>query len=89
LIALLGLTVRSDYAIVSATILDLAGSRVASTILGVLSTTRFMMGAIAPLIAGALYQYHGMRATLLFVALVFACSAIIFSTVDLKQRANP
>lgn len=87
LIALLGLTIRSDYAIVSATILDLAGSRVASTILGVLSTTRFLMGAIAPLIAGALYQYRGMRATLLFVALTFACSAIIFSTVDLNKKA--
>jgi hypothetical protein len=57
------------------------------TILGVLSLTRYLMGAVSPLIAGALYQYSGMRATLLFVAVLFACSAIIFSTVDINKKA--
>jgi MFS family permease len=88
LIVLLGFSIRSDYALVSATILDLAGNRVATTILGVLSLTRYLMGAIAPLIAGALYQYSGMRATLLFVALLFAASASIFSTVDMNKGAD-
>ncbi len=87
-IGLLGLSVRSDYAIVSATILDLAGSRVATTILGFLSTTRFLMGAIAPIIAGALYQYSGMRATLFFVAILYTAAALIFSSVDMNKKAD-
>lgn len=87
-IGLLGLSVRSDYAIVSATILDLAGSRVATTILGFLSTTRFLMGAIAPIIAGVLYQYSGMRATLFFVAALYTAAALIFSSVDMNKKAE-
>ncbi|MEW6670675.1 MAG: MFS transporter [Thermodesulfobacteriota bacterium] len=87
LLILLGLSVRSDYSIVSATILDIAGDRVVTTILGFLSTTRFLMGSVAPLIAGALYQYSGMRATLLFVAALFACSAFVFSSIDMTRKA--
>jgi len=87
-VGLLGLNVRSDYAIVSATILDLAGTRVATTLLGVMSMTRSLMGAVSPIIAGALYQYSGMRATLLFVAVLYTCSAFIFSTVDMNKRAD-
>jgi len=87
LIVLMGLSLRSDYSLVSATILDIAGNEVATTILGVLSLTRYLMGAIAPLIAGALYQYSGMRATLLFVAVLFACSAAVFATVDMNRKA--
>ncbi|MDF1590125.1 MAG: MFS transporter [Desulfobacterales bacterium] len=88
LIVLLGFSIRSDYSLVSATILDIAGNRVATTILGVQSLTRYLMGAVSPLIAGALYQYSGMRATLLYVAVLFACAAFIFSTVDLGQKAE-
>jgi len=87
LVVLLGFSIRSDYSLVSATILDIAGNQVATTILGVLSLTRYLMGAVSPLIAGALYQYSGMRATLLFVAVAFACSALIFSTVDINKKA--
>jgi len=85
MIALLGISIRSDYSLVSATILDIAGNRVATTMLGVLSLTRFLMGAVSPLIAGALYQYAGMQITLFFVAALFAGSAIIFSSVDLSK----
>jgi len=88
LIVFLGLSIRSDYSLVSATILDIVGNRVATTMLGILSLTRYLMGAVSPLIAGALYQYSGMRATLLFVAVLFACSAIIFSRVDMNKRAK-
>jgi len=87
IIAMLGISVRSDYSLVSATILDITGDQMATTMLGVLSFTRFLMGAASPLIAGALYQYYGMQATLFFVAALFLASAIIFSSVDLNKKA--
>lgn len=86
LIALLGISIRSDYSILTATILDIAGEKVATTMLGILSFTRFMMAAAAPIIAGALYQYAGMDATLYFVAALFAVSGIIFLTADLDKK---
>ncbi|MFC1886634.1 MFS transporter [Thermodesulfobacteriota bacterium] len=87
MIALLGISIRSDYSLVSATILDIAGNQVVTTMLGILSLTRFSMGAVSPLIAGALYQYAGMQATLFYVAALFVASAIIFSFVDLNLKA--
>lgn len=86
LIVMLGISIRSDYSLVSATILDITGNQMATTMLGVLSFTRFLMGAVSPLIAGALYQYYGMQATLFFVAALFFASAIIFSSIDLNKN---
>ena len=85
LIVLLGLSIRSDYSIINATILDIVKNRVETTMLGILSFTRFLMGAIAPLIAGFLYQYIGMQATFLFVSVLFLLAAIIFSSVNLNK----
>jgi len=85
LIVLLGLSIRSDYALINATILDIVKNRVETTMLGILSLTRFVMGAAAPLVAGILYQYIGMQATFLFVSVLFLLAAIIFSTVDLEK----
>ena len=86
LLALLGISIRSDYSILTATILDIAGDPVATTMLGILSFTRFIMAAAAPIIAGVLYQYVGMEATLFFVAGLFALSGIIFLTADLGKK---
>jgi MFS family permease len=86
IIGLLGVSIRSDYSLVNATILDITGDQVATTMLGVLSVTRFLMGALSPLIAGGIYQYAGMKVTLLFVAALFFSSAVIFSSIDLSQR---
>ncbi len=88
IVALLGISLRSDYSILSATILDIAGQSVATTMLGVLSFTRFMIGAVSPLIAGALYQAYGMKATLFFVAGLFAVSALVFAGANLKITGN-
>ena len=88
LLAFLGLSIRSDYSILTATILDIAGEKVATTMLGILSFTRFMMAAVAPVVAGALYQYVGMNATLYFVAVLFAISGIIFMTADLNKKVE-
>ena len=43
------------------------------------------MAAVAPIIAGALYQYVGMKATLLFASGLFAASDIIFMTAKLER----
>jgi MFS family permease len=86
IMVLLGISIRSDYSIMTATILDIAGDAVATTMLGILSFTRFIMAAAAPIIAGALYQYVGMEATLFFAAGLFALSGIIFLTADLKKK---
>jgi MFS family permease len=83
IICMLGIFLRSDYALLSAAILDIVGQKVATTMLGILSFLRFAMAAIAPLIAGYLYQYFGMKATLFFVAALFIVSAAIFAGADL------
>jgi MFS family permease len=77
---------RSDYALLSAAILDIVGQKVATTVLGVLSFLRFSMAAISPLIAGYLYQNFGMKAVLFFVAALFAISAAIFASADFNTR---
>ncbi len=86
LLAFLGISIRSDYSILTATILDIAGDKVATTMLGILSFSRFIMAAVAPITAGALYQYVGMEATLFFLAGLFAVSGIIFLTADLRKK---
>ena len=85
LIVLLGFSIRSDYSLINATIIDIVKNRVETTMLGILSLTRYLMGAIAPLIAGILYQYVGMQATFLFVSFLFLLAAIIFSSVNLNK----
>lgn len=88
IIGLLGIFLRSDYALLSAAILDIVGQRVATTMLGVLSFLRFIMAAVSPVVAGVLYQAYGMRATLFFTAALFVISAIIFAGADLTQTAD-
>jgi len=85
IIGLLGISLRSDYALLTAAILDIVGRKVATTVLGVLSFLRFIMAAIAPLIAGYLYQHFGMKAALFFVAALFAISAAVFASADLTK----
>jgi len=88
IIGLLGIFLRSDYALLSAAILDIVGQRVATTMLGVLSFLRFIMAAVSPVVAGVLYQAYGMRATLFFTAALFVISAVIFAGADLTQTAD-
>jgi MFS family permease len=88
IIGLLGIFLRSDYALLSAAILDIVGQKVATTMLGVLSFLRFIMAAISPLIAGYLYQTSGMTATFFFVAALFALSAVIFASADLRKSPD-
>ncbi|MGA7279856.1 MAG: MFS transporter [Desulfocapsaceae bacterium] len=90
LLILLGFSIRSDYSLINATIMDIVKGRVENTMLGILSFSRCLMAAIAPVIAGTLYQYYGMKATLLFVSILFLSAAIIFSFAKLEgsQSSN-
>ena len=85
LIILLGFSVRSDYSLINATIIDIVKDKVENTMLGILSFSRALMGAIAPLIAGFLYQQSGMRAALLFVSILFFLAGILFSIARLNR----
>jgi len=92
IIALLGLFLRSDYSILSAAALDIVGHDVATTTLGVLSFTRFVLAAIAPLIAGAMYERWGMDPPLYLVSGLFALSAILLVATPLRHptcQPNP
>ena len=85
IVALLGLFLRSDYSLLAAAILDMTGRNMVSTLLGVLSFSRFVMAAISPLIAGAIYQTLGMSATLYYVAALFGLAALVLVTTSLKR----
>jgi MFS family permease len=87
LLGLLGLFLRSDYSLLSAMALDIVGGNVATTTLGVLSFTRFALGAISPLVAGLLYERHGMGAAFYFVAALFGLAALILATTRLESRS--
>jgi len=89
IIGLLGIFLRSDYALLTATILDIVGRNVATTVLGVLSFLRFFMSASSPLIAGYLYQNFGMNAALFFAAALLAISAALFASADLTIKTLP
>lgn len=88
LIVLLGFSIRSDYSLINATIIDIVKGRVENTMLGILSFSRSLMGAVAPLLAGFLYQQSGMRAALLFISALFLVAAALFSIARL-DRAQP
>lgn len=86
LIILLGFSIRSDYSLINATIIDLVKGKVENTMLGVLSFSRSLMGAVAPLIAGFLYQQSGMRAVLIFISILFMLASLLFALVRLDRE---
>ena len=88
LIVLLGFSIRSDYSLINATIIDIVRDRVENTMLGILSFSRALMGAAAPIIAGFLYQQSGMRAALIFVSLLFFLAGVLFSIARLNRTPS-
>ena len=80
---LLGLFLRSDYSLLSAMVLDVVGKGVATTTLGIVSFTTFVVGAISPLIAGVLYEWEGMAAVLYYIAGIYALAAVLLLTTRL------
>ena len=89
IIVLISLFFFGDQPILTAAALDIVGHRVVNTALGVLSLTRVLPSAMAPVIAGWLYQSYGISALFYFVAGIFALSAVVFVFLPLKGALSP
>ncbi len=83
LIVALGFFLRSDYALLSAMVLDAVGDNVATTTLGVMSFTRFALSAVSPLVAGYLYQQSGMDAVLYYAAGLYGVAGLLLLVAPL------
>ena len=88
IIALMGTFLFGDQPILTALALDVAGGRVPTTVLGILSFERFLLSAASPLIAGKLYDDYGADTTFIYVAALFALGAITLLFVPLRP-SNP
>ncbi len=89
IITLLGFVLRSDYSILSAAALDIVGHDVATTTLGVLSFSRFVLAASAPLIAGVMYERWGMDPPLYLVTALFAVASVLLIMTPLPRPQDP
>lgn len=88
IIALMGTFLFGDQPILTALALDVAGGRVPTTVLGILSFERFLLSAASPLIAGKLYDDYGADTAFIYVAALFALGAITLLFVPLRP-SNP
>ena len=84
-IALLGLFLYPDQPILTAALFDALGKEEATIGLGLVSFVSFMMAAVSPLIAGGLYELSGFHAGLIYVSILFALAALIFSLLPLDN----
>ena len=86
LLAALGLFLYSDQPILTAAAMDIVREGTAATTLGLLSTSRFILSAASPIIAGWLYTQE---ASYLFyyTAVLYVVAAIILALIRLPQPA--
>ena len=87
-VALLGLFLYPDQPIVTAAVFDVVGREVASTGLGLVSFAAFLMGAVSPLIAGAIYEAAGFNEAVYYIAALFALAALVFVALPLARRTE-
>ncbi len=85
-IVLLGLFLYPDQPILTAALLEHVGREVASTGLGVVAFAAFLMAAVSPVIAGALYEAQGFAAAMYYVAALFVAAAAVFSVLPISKR---
>ena len=88
LIVFLGLFLYPDQPILTAVTLDIVGREVASTALGLTGFVSFIMSAASPLVAGALYEFVGIDATLYYVGALFATAALIMVVLPMKTAGG-
>ncbi|MCE2404672.1 MAG: MFS transporter [Dehalococcoidia bacterium] len=88
IIAALGLFLFSDQPILTAAALDMVDEGVATSTLGVLSFSRFVMSGASPLIAGAMRDAWGFDAIFYYAAVLFALAAVVLTMVPLRKRAG-
>ncbi len=87
-IALLGLFLYPDQPILTAAALEVVGREVATTGLGFVAFSSFLMAAVSSLIAGGLYEGAGVDAALYYVAGLFGVAALIFALLPLTGPAG-
>ncbi len=85
-IVLIGLFLYPDQPILTAATLEIVGRRVSATALGLVTFVSFIMSAIAPLVAGGLYQSFGMSSALYFIAGLFGIATLIMLGLKLPQQ---
>ena len=85
-IALLGLFLYPDQPILTAATLEIIGTNVSATALGIATFASFIMSATSPVIAGFLYQNLGMNWALFYVSVLFAISGLMMVLIPLKTR---
>jgi ACDE family multidrug resistance protein len=90
ILALLGTFLFSDQPILTAAALDIVGTGVAATTLGVLSFSRFALSALSPVIGTALYQMN-FDYTFYYIASIFGLAILILTFIPLPkvQHAGP
>ena len=67
---------------------DVVGENVATTTLGLMSFTRFVLSALSPVIAGFLYEGMGMDAVLYYAAAMYAVAAVLLFLVRMPGPAG-
>ena len=87
-IALMGLFLYPDQPILTAVSMEVVGRDVATTGLGIVSFSSFLMAAASSLIAGGLYEGAGMDVALYYVAGLFALAAVVFALLPLPGRSD-
>ena len=85
-IALLGLFLYPDQPILTAATLEIIGTNVSATALGIATFASFIMSATSPVIAGFLYQNLGMNWALFYVSALFGISGLMMVLIPLRPR---
>ena len=85
-IVLLGMFLYPDQPILTAALFDVLDREEATIGLGVVSFASFLMAAVSPLIAGAIYEISGFQAGLYYVAGLFALAALVLAMLPLAKR---
>ena len=87
-IGLLGLFLYPDQPILTAAYFDMVGREVATTGLGVVSFSSFLMAAASPLIAGGIYETAGFDAALYYIAGLFGLAALLLIFLPLSRKID-
>ena len=87
-IVLLGMFLYPDQPILTAALFDVLGREEATIGLGVASFVSFLMAAVSPLIAGAIYEISGFQAGLYYVSALFALAALALAVLPLTKAAG-
>ena len=87
-IVLLGMFLYPDQPILTAALFDVLDREEATIGLGVVSFASFLMAAVSPLIAGAIYEISGFQAGLYYVSVLFALAALALVMLPLTKSAG-